>query len=511
MITFDANTILALLPVVGVAALAMLVVIVDLAFPGNDRAVTLTASAGIIVLMVLVAIIGPFEFVDSHVGLLPGATEVFSGAYVRDGLTALLDLLLLFIALLTILFGPDYLRPRGLPAGEFSAMLLFAITGGMLIGGARDLVLLFLALELMVLPGYLLAGYAKRDGLSTEGAIKYFLLGSFSSAIFLFGLVFVFGFTGTTRINEVAAALATTISTPGTSLAPGLIMGLALLTTGAAFKIAAVPFHYWTPDAYQGSPTPVTGYLSVGPKIAAFALILRLFVEALGPLRADWTPVVVILSVLTMSLGNLVALSQDNIKRMLAYSSIAHTGYILVGLAAFGAATPGSPASAAGIQSVLFYALAYAFMNLGAFACVAALQRTPGVTSQLSSFAGLAARAPGLTLLMTLFLLSLVGIPPLAGFLAKWYVIQAALQVGGWLNVLAVITVINAAVAAFYYLRVVVYMWMREAPEGSPAIRVGTATQAGLIVAALVTGFFLVPPLTTLIIDLAQEAASALL
>jgi NADH-quinone oxidoreductase subunit N len=410
---------------------------------------------------------------------------------------------------LTILFGPDYLRPRGLPTAEYTAILLFAITGGMLIGGARDLVLLFLALELMVLPGYLLAGYAKRDGLSTEGAIKYFLLGSFSSAIFLFGLVFTFGYTGTTRITEVAAALAQAVSAE--HLAPGLIMGLALLTTGAAFKIAAVPFHYWTPDAYQGSPTPVTGYLSVGPKIGAFALILRLFVEALGPLRADWTPVVVILSVLTMSLGNLVALSQDNIKRMLAYSSIAHTGYILVGLAAFGAATPGSAAAAAGIQSVLFYALAYAFMNLGAFACVAALQRTPGVTSQLSSFAGLAGRAPGLTLLMTLFLLSLVGIPPLAGFLAKWYVIQAALQVGGWLNVLAVITVINAAVAAFYYLRVVVYMWMREAPEGAPAIRIGAATQAGLIVAALVTVFFWVPPLTTVIIDLAQEAASALL
>jgi NADH-quinone oxidoreductase subunit N len=196
---------------------------------------------------------------------------------------------------------------------------------------------------------------------------------------------------------------------------------------------------------------------------------------------------------------------------MLAYSSIAHTGYILVGLAAFGAAVPGSPAAAAGLEAVLFYALAYAFMNLGAFACVAALQRTPGVTSQLSSFAGLASRAPGLSLLMTLFLLSLVGIPPLAGFLAKWYVIQAALQVGGWLNVLAVITVLNAAVAAFYYLRVVVYMWMREAPEGAPPVRVGGLTQAGLVLAALVTVFFWAPPLTTVIIDLAREAASALL
>ena len=206
MLSFDANTILALLPVVGIILLAFLLVAVDLAWPGKDRRVTWVASVGLVALMVLVALIGPFEFQDFHIGILSGATEVFGGAYVRDGLTAMLDLLLLFIALLTILFGPDYLRPRGLPAGEFSAMLLFAIAGGMLIGGARDLLLLFLALELLVLPGYMLAGYAKRDGLSTEGAIKYFLLGSFSSAIFLFGLVLVFGYTGTTGIHEVAAS-----------------------------------------------------------------------------------------------------------------------------------------------------------------------------------------------------------------------------------------------------------------------------------------------------------------
>jgi NADH-quinone oxidoreductase subunit N len=438
---------------------------------------------------------------------------VFGGAYVRDGLTAMLDLLLLFIALLTILFGPDYLRPRGLPAGEFAVMLLFAITGAMLIGGARDLLLLFLALELLVLPGYMLAGYAKRDGLSTEGAIKYFLLGSFSSAIFLFGLVLTFGFTGTTNIREVSSSISATIGASGLlSLPPGVLMGLALLTTGAAFKIAAVPFHYWTPDAYQGSPTPVTGYLSVGPKVAAFALILRLFVEALGPVKADWTPLVVILAAATMTLGNLVALTQDNIKRMLGYSSIAHTGYILVGIAAFGAAAPGSPAEEAGLQAVLFYSVAYTFMNLGAFAVVAALQRRPGVTSQISSFSGLLARAPGLTVLMTLFLLSLIGIPPFVGFWGKWYVIQAALQVGGWLNILAVLTVVNAAAAALYYLRVVVVMWMRPAPDGSTAVKLGGATTVGLAIAAIGTiAIGLVPPVTVAVIAMAEQAARALL
>jgi NADH-quinone oxidoreductase subunit N len=441
---------------------------------------------------------------------LTGPVEVFGGAYVRDSMTALLDLLFLSIALLTLLFGPDYLRPRGLPAAEFAAMLCFAIVGAMLLGGARDLLLLFLALELMVLPGYMLAGFAKRDGLSTEGAIKYFLLGSFSSAIFLFGLVLTFGYTGTTNIVEVATAVTTAAGAGG--LAPGLVMGLALLTTGAAFKIAAVPFHYWTPDAYQGSPTPVTGYLSVGPKIAAFALILRLFVEALGGVKADWTPFIVFLAAATMTLGNLVALSQDNIKRMLAYSSIAHTGYILVGLAAYGAAAPGSAAAQAGLQAVLFYGVAYAFMNLGAFAVVAALQRRPGVTSQITTFSGLGRRAPLLSALMLLFLLSLTGIPPLAGFWAKWYVIQAALQVGGWLTLLAVLTMLNAAAAAFYYLRVAVYMYMRDPAESAPEVSTGRATQLGLGLAAAGTiAIGLIPPVTIAVIGLAEQAARALL
>ena len=509
MIALDQDTLLALAPPALVALLGIVVIVADMARPERDRLVTVICAGGLALIIGLTVVIGPLP----GGGLLGGAQDVFDGVYVRDGLTSLLDLLLMSIALLTILFGPDYLRPRQLPAAEYAALLLFAITGAMLIGGARDLVLLFLALELLVLPGYLLAGFAKRDGLSTEGAIKYFLLGSFSSAIFLFGLVFVFGYTGTTRIPQVAAAVAELAGAVGVGgLAPGLVMGLALLTAGAAFKIAAVPFHYWTPDAYQGAPTPVTGYLSVGPKVAAFAVLLRLFVEALGPLKADWTPFVIVLAALTMTLGNLVALSQDNIKRMLAYSSIAHTGYILVGLAAFGGAAAGSAAEQAGLEAVLFYAIAYSFMNLGAFACVAALQRVPGVTSQIATFAGLGWRAPLLGALMFLFLLSLTGIPPLAGFWAKWYVIQAALQVGGWLAVLAVLAMLNAAAAAFYYLRVAVYMYMRDAPEGAREVTVGGATRTGLGLAGALTVLIgLVPPVTVAVIMMAEGAARALL
>ncbi len=491
---------LAIGPLLVVFGLAMLAVILDIARPGRDRLVTGVVVVGLVAAMALTA------YAAWSFGA--GGVEVFDGAYVRDALTSFLDLLFLAIALLTILFSPDYLQPRRLPMAEFSSTLLFAISGAMLLGASRDLLVLFLALELLVLPGYMLAGYAKRDGLSTEGAIKYFLLGSFSSAIFLFGLALVWGYTGTTRIPAVAAVLTELDGT--ISLTPALTMGLALLTAGVAFKIAAVPFHYWTPDAYQGSPTPVTGYLSVGPKIAAFALILRLFVDALAPLKADWTPFIVILAALTMTLGNLVALTQDNIKRMLAYSSIAHTGYILVGLAAYAAAPVGSEAERAGLEALLFYSAAYAFMNLGAFAVVAALQRRTGVTSQITTFAGLGRRAPLLGVLMFLFLLSLTGIPPLAGFWAKAYVIIAAVQAGDpWLAGLAVLTVVNAAAAAFYYLRVVVVMYVRDPSESAAPVRVGRLVSAGLVVSAVATVIIGLVPGP--VIAFAQEAARALL
>jgi NADH-quinone oxidoreductase subunit N len=289
-----------------------------------------------------------------------------------------------------------------------------------------------------------------------------------------------------------------------------LAMGLALMTTGAAFKIAAVPFHYWTPDAYQGSPTPVTGYLSVGPKVAAIALLLRLFVEALGPLRGDWYAFVGIIAALTMTVGNLAALGQDNIKRMLAYSSIAHTGYILVGLTVYGGASD-PEVQASGLQGVLFYSAAYAFMNLGAFACVAALQHRPGVTSQIATFAGLGRRAPLLGAAMTLFLLSLVGIPPTAGFFAKAVIILAAVQGGGWLTILAVVMMLNAAAAAFYYLRVVVVMYMRD-PSDTRPVTLGAFTRAGLIVAAVGTiAIGLVPAITGAALDWTLQAATVLL
>ena len=498
---------LTLLPLVLVVALALIVILVDLFLPKRDDVVLGVGLVGLVVALVATLAIGPMPW---DVGALTEATSFGDPPlYTRDLLTALLDLTLISIGILTLLFAPDYLGPRKMPLAEFTATLLFAVSGGMLIAGGQDLLVLFVGLELLVLPGYLLAGFAKRDGLSTEGAIKYFLLGSFSSAILLFGLAFVLGFTGNTQLAGISEALDGVLS-GDTALPLALAMGLALLAVGVLFKIAAVPFHYWTPDAYQGSPTPVTGYLSVGPKIAAFALILRIFVEALGPMRGEWALIVGVLAALTMTVGNLAALGQDNIKRMLAYSSIAHTGYMMVGLVVF--ATAEDPlVAASGEQGVLFYAVAYAFMNLGAFAVVAALQRRPGVTSQITTFTGLGYRAPVLALLMTVFLLSLVGIPPLAGFFAKMTVVLAALEVGGPVTLLAVLMMLNAAMAAFYYLRVVVYMYMRKPAEDAPEVSIGTVTRVGLIVsAAAVIVIGLVPPVTGAILEWTEAAAQGL-
>jgi len=477
-------------PLVAGFLTAAAIIVVDLIRPGKTAVAVATSLIGLAITAALVV----------AVGSAPGTA--FDGGYRVDALTTFLDVLFVAIIAMTILFGPDYLVPRGLPVSEFASILVFAMTGAMLISASGDLLLLFLGLELMVLPGYLLAAFHKTDSYSTEGAIKYFLLGSFSSAIFLFGLAFVWGLTGSLRLDVIAAALAGVVA-GSAPLSPGLAMGLAFLTTGVAFKIAAVPFHYWTPDAYQGSPTPITGYLSVGPKVGAFALILRLFVEALGPLADWWLPVVLVLATLTMTLGNLVALTQDNVKRMLAYSSIAHTGYMLVGLAAWAQ----NPAGA-GIEALLFYGVAYAFMNLGAFAVIAALQKRPGVTSSLATFAGLGRREPLMGILMTLFLLSLTGIPPTAGFFAKANVILAAVEAGGPLTILAVVMVLNAAVAAFYYLRVIVYMFMRDAATDAPALRHGGLLWGGLAAATALTILFGLFP--TALLEAAGAAAQAI-
>jgi NADH-quinone oxidoreductase subunit N len=424
---------------------------------------------------------------------------VFAGFYRVDDLSVFLKMVTVGVGILSALFVPSYLRIRRMPLGEFNAMLIFSLIGMCVLASSSDLITLFVGLELMVMPGYVLTGFAKTDRYSNEGGLKYFLLGSFASAILLFGISWTYGLTGTTRISDIAQALA------GTTLSPAMLVAIGMLTVGATFKVAAVPFHYWTPDAYQGAPTPITGYLSVGPKIGAFALLIRVFADSLGSIRADWLVVMAILAVITMSGGNIVALVQTNVKRMLAYSAIAHSGYILAALAAFAAAETNAVQQES-IASILFYLAGYALMNIAGFSVVGMLQRDTSRFGGLRSFAGLASRDPGRAAAMAILLLSLTGIPPTVGFFAKWYVLLATVDAGlAWL---AVLIVLNAALAAFYYLRVIVYMYMRE-PEAEPA-PIDTSRLGALGLGLSVIGVVLLGIFPGVILNVLQSSAGSL-
>jgi len=423
---------------------------------------------------------------------------VYAGFYEVDDLSVFFKAATILIGIITVLFAPSYLIVRRIPLGEFHMILVSALLGMCVLASSSDLITLFLGLELMTMPSYLLTGLHKTDRYSNEGGLKYFLLGSFASAIVLFGISWLYGITGTTNIAEIAVALEGQMS-------GALLVAIGFLMVGGTFKIAAVPFHYWTPDAYQGAPTPITGFLSVGPKLGAFALLIRVFAEALAPLRADWLGIFLVLTVLTMTLGNVVALTQVNVKRMLAYSSIAHTGYIMAGLAAY--ANAGSAdAATQGIESVLFYVLGYAVMNIAAFAVVGMLQRDTSRFGGLNSFAGLASRSPGRAAAMGILMLSLTGIPPTVGFFAKLYVLLAAVEAGlAWL---AVVLVLNAALAAFYYLRVVVYMYMRD-PEPDPA-PIDTSPFGSVALALSVAGVLILGLFPGVILGLLEVSAASL-
>jgi NADH-quinone oxidoreductase subunit N len=453
-----------ILPELILAALVLVIITVDL-FLARQRKWLLTPLT-----------VGGLIVAGAALVVVWGLNEtVYSGFYVVDDLSVAFKAATIVIGILSSMFAPSYLMARRIPLGEFNTILVTALIGMFVLASSSDLVTLFLGLELMTMPSYLLAGLHKTDRYSNEGGLKYFLLGSFASAIFLFGIAWMYGLTGTTNIAQIASSL-------GGDLTPGLLVAVGFLTVGGTFKIAAVPFHYWTPDAYQGAPTPITGFLSVGPKLGAFALLVRVFAEALAPLRAEWLGVFLVLTVLTMTVGNVVALTQVNVKRMLAYSSIAHTGYIMAGLAAFANAEDQAVA-AQGIESVLFYVLGYGVMNIAAFAVVGMLQRDTRRYGGLNSFAGLASRAPLHAAAMAILMLSLTGIPPTVGFFAKLYVLLAAVEAGlGWL---AVLVVLNAALAAFYYLRVIVYMYMRD-PEDDPAEIDRSPTESIALLASVV-------------------------
>jgi NADH-quinone oxidoreductase subunit N len=377
-----------------------------------------------------------------------GGPTALAGAVAVDRFGVVVRLILLGTAAIGLFYGHHYFERSGEQRAEFYPLVLFATSGMTLIAIASDLIVVFLALEILSLSLYVLTGFSNRLG-SVEGAMKYFLLGAFSSAFFLFGIAMVYGATASTRLSAISRALAG--ETDGVALA---LAGMGLLAVGFAFKVSAVPFHMWTPDVYQGAPTAVTAFMSAATKVAAFAALMRVFNVALQPLAWDWRPLVWGLAAISVVVGSVLAIAQTDIKRMLAYSSISHAGFVLTGLTAAGET---------GISAALFYLTAYAFTILGAFGVVMLVSSRGEQRTSLVSYAGLGRRSPMLSGLLALFLLSLTGIPPTAGFVAKVNVFRAAIEAGAW--PLALIGVVASVVAASFYLRVIVLMYMQE-PEG---------------------------------------------
>jgi NADH-quinone oxidoreductase subunit N len=357
---------------------------------------------------------------------------------------------------MTVLMSSRYLEIEGARPGTYYFLVLCATLGMMFMASGIDLVTIFIGLETMAISFYILAGFIKPNRRSNEAAVKYFLLGCFSLGLLLYGMSILYGLSGTTNLRTLATVLA------GHEHDRWLGLAVILVVAGMGFKIAAVPFHMWAPDVYEGSPTPITAFLSVGSKAAAFAMLLRIVFEGLVPVKADWGTLFYTLAILTMTVGNVAALTQSNIKRMLAYSSIAHAGYLLIGVVA-ATANP-----AIGIKATLIYLAVYAFMQIGAFGVVTVLRRQDVIGEELKDMSGLFSRSPFAAMAMLLFMLSLGGIPPTAGFMGKFWLFSAAIE-GGYIW-LAVIGVLNSAVSLYYYLRVVVFMWFKDETAGSPLV-----------------------------------------
>ena len=434
-----------ILPLIFLVAWACLLLLADQFIPA--------ARKGWTALLAAVGLAGSLGLVIMQAG---SEQSAFGGMITLDRFASFLQVLFLASGLFGVALAYGYLRRMGIERGEYYALLLFSLSGMLLMAQAGDLIVIFLALELLSIPLYVLAAFARPRLDSEEAGLKYFLLGAFATGFVVYGITLVFGATGSTSLVGISASIAAF----GVS-SPLLLVGAALILVGFGFKVAAVPFHMWTPDVYQGAPTPVTAFMAVGAKAAGFAALLRIFVLSFSGLGADLVPVIWVLAALTMFAGNLIAIAQSNIKRMLAYSSIAHAGYILMAFVAFG--NPAVQADA--VASALFYLAAYAITSFGAWGVVIALEKQNASGLEIEDYAGLGKRKPLLAAAMTIFMLSLTGMPPTLGLVGKFFLFRTVIEAGQiWL---AVIGVVTSLISAYYYLRVVVVMWMRDG-EGVP-------------------------------------------
>ena len=469
-----------LLPEIVLTVGALVLLMADLMVPRDKQSIL--AGVTLAVLAATAAALYPVS--DAHL-------QVSKGLIAVDRFSLFFKVIFLVSAALTVLMSVRYLEVEGTRAGEYYFLILCATLGMMFMAGGTDLITLFIGLETMAISFYILTGFLKPSRRSNEAAVKYFLLGAFSLGILLYGMSILYGLTGTTNLRVIATALV------GQERDPRLILAVILIVAGMGFKVAAVPFHMWAPDVYEGAPTPITGLLSVGSSAASFAMLLRIFLESLPSMRValvdeqgvglagspdlGWGMMFYILAVVTMTVGNFAALTQSNLKRMLAYSSIAHAGYLLIG------AVTGT---ARGVTAMLVYLFVYAFMQLGAFTVLALMRREDVVGDELKDLNGLFFRQPFAAVAMLVFMLSLGGIPPTAGFMGKFWLFSAAIESGYvWL---AVIGVLNSAVSLYYYIRIVVFMMLKNEPSGSeprqsPALAVA---MVAAVVATLLLGVY---------------------
>jgi NADH-quinone oxidoreductase subunit N len=465
------NDILTILPLVVMIGWACVLLLVDLFIPRQRKGWTagLAALGMICALAIAIARYG-------------NASQAFSGMIIEDGFSIFLNILALASGLIGVALAYDYLKRMGIERGEYYMLMMFSISGAMLMAMAGDLIIVFLSLELLSIPLYVMAGIARPKSESEEAALKYFLLGAFSTGFLVYGIALVFGATGSTSLSAIAAAAGN-----GSANLTLLSVGAGLLLIGLGFKVAAVPFHMWTPDVYQGAPSAVTAFMAVGAKVGGFAALLRVFTLAFPAIADRMMPVFWVLAVLTMTLGNVLAIVQTNVKRLLAYSSIAHAGYILMTLVIIGQKDLAGNA----VSAALFYLMAYAFTNFGAWAVVIALEQAEGRGLEIDDYAGLARKYPGLAAAMLVFMLSFIGVPPTLGFLGKFYLFSAVIQ-GGYVS-LAIIGVLTSLISAYYYLRIVVVMYMQN---GEPQVRREPwliATTALAAVATVVLGLASAP------------------
>jgi NADH-quinone oxidoreductase subunit N len=440
------NDLLTILPLLVVIGWACVLLLVDLFIPRQRKGWTAGLAA--------LGMIGSMAIAIARYG---NASQAFSGMVIEDGFSIFMNVLALASGLIGVALAYDYLKRMSIERGEYYTLMMFSISGVMLMAMAGDLIIVFLALELLSIPLYVMAGIARPQSNSEEAALKYFLLGAFSTGFMVYGIALVFGATGSTSLSAIAAAAGN-----GSANLALLSVGAGLLLIGLGFKVAAVPFHMWTPDVYQGAPSAVTAFMAVSAKVGGFAALLRVFTLAFPAIADKMMPVFWVLAVLTMIVGNVLAIVQNNVKRLLAYSSIAHAGYILMTLVLIGQKDlVGNAVSAA-----LFYLMAYAFTNFGAWAVVIALEQAEGRGLEINDYAGLARKYPWLAAAMLVFMLSFIGVPPTLGFLGKFYLFSAVIQ-GGYVS-LAIIGVLTSLISAYYYLRIVVVMYMQE---GEPQAR----------------------------------------